>query len=289
MEGYSTRSLIVGAVWMVGASLLTAILVVLVKFATPSVPTVEILWFQKTVSWLIVASIVFRKGIEGLKSAKPYWQLTCGLAGTIGFFLYFLSLRWVPLINVVLATNTSPLWTPILAWVLLRYRLKKIAWIGIALGFAGVVVILHPWVSGFHPAIVLPLITGFMIGIIFISMQVLGKVDSPYLILFYYSLITAVATLPFAIAGGVMPTGWVWAILIGTGLVALMQMARVWAFQRGPSAILGPLYFLTVPFSGVLDWVFWDHVPNWLFYIGAILIVGGGTWTIKAGRKSART
>ena len=73
------------------------------------------------------------------------------------------------------------------------------------------------------------------------------------------------------------------------GLInAAMQLARVWAFQKGPATILAPLYFLTVPFSGLLDWIFWDHVPGGLFYVGAVLIVGGGIWVIEMGRKRLR-
>jgi len=288
-----TRSLIIGALWMLMAALAVAVLVAVVKVANRQVLPIQALWFQNAVAWVIVAPIVLKGGFSALKTPHPYYQLIRGLSGCIGFFLVFFSLRYIPQVDAVLGTNTAPLWVPILALVWFRDKLRPITWIGIVVGFLGIACILHPGYSTFSPAILMPLATGFLLGVIMISIRVLSKTDGPLLIMFYYFLISTLVALPWTIVQWVTPTGWTWVALIGSGLANIaLQLGLVWGLKRGNPAILSPIYYFSVFFSGLIEWLFWGHSPDWLFYVGTALVVLGGVWTIwtnRSGEKAVKT
>ena len=60
----------------------------------------------------------------------------------------------MPLTNAILLTFSAPLWMPLIAWALFREKTTTATWIGAAVGFVGVVLVLEPRTPTFqhrHP------------------------------------------------------------------------------------------------------------------------------------------
>lgn len=60
----------------------------------------------------------------------------------IATFLY--ALKYIPLTTTVVLNNTFPLFTPILAFILLKVKSPPIQWASVVIGFIGVVLVLQP-------------------------------------------------------------------------------------------------------------------------------------------------
>jgi len=58
-----------------------------------------------------------------------------------------------------------------------------------------------------------------------------------------------------------------------------------YAFKHGKTTILAPITYSVVIFSGLFDWIFWDHLPDLFTYIGVILVVAGAMAAIYFERR----
>ncbi len=270
---------------MIATALGVAGLSALAKVAGKTVASEAILFVASVISLALVTPLVVRRGLPALSTQHPFLHLLRGLAGCLAWYLYFLAIRWIPLIDAVLMINTAPLWVPLLLWIWLKRQPDSRLWGGIILGLVGVVLILHPGREVFSPAIFLGLGSGVCLGVVFITVGMLSRTESNVLILFYYFLISSVAAAPLLMDRWPTPDPETWLILILIGLLlAGGQFTVTWSLAKAPASVVSPLYYLSVVFTGLIDWLIWKQVPDWLSLLGAALVIGGGTWTVLVGR-----
>jgi drug/metabolite transporter (DMT)-like permease len=88
----------------------------------------------------------------------------------------------------------------VLSAPLLGERLDAGRWTAILVGFAGVLIIVHPWSAAFHPAVVIALLNAFLYAIFMMMTRRLAAYDSPEIIQYLPAVVAAVGLTPFAIA-----------------------------------------------------------------------------------------
>jgi drug/metabolite transporter (DMT)-like permease len=157
-------------------------------------------------------------------------------------------------------------------------------WGGILIGLVGVALILHPGREVFSPVILLGLASGLLLGVVFLTVGILSRTEQSALILFYNFAISSIGTTPLLVAQWAVPDLTVWILLLLIGLLlAGSQFTVILSLSKAPASVVSPLYYLSVVFTGIIDWIVWGHVPDWQSVVGSILVIGGGTWTVLMG------
>ena len=271
---------------MTGFALAVAIIGLLAKYATEQAPPWQIVFIQNLVATLLIAPFTFSRGLKGLRTTHPYLQLTRALAGGGGYALMFLALSFTPITETVLMTTTSPLFIPFIYWLFIRERVKHSLWWGIIVGFIGIAFVLHPTERAFSEGILLALGAGICIGIVMVALRLMGRDEWMPRTLFFYFALTTLLTLAPALYYWNNPPLYVWLAMIGTGVFGILSnVCLTLGLRHGSASILSPIYYTSVIFAALFDWIFWHVVPDYLTIIGAILVIAGGTWTLLAGRK----
>ena len=80
-----------------------------------------------------------------------------------------------------------------------------------------------------------------------------------------------------------------WQILpaIGVGIAGLAAhfcMAK--AFRYGDASLVIPLDFLRVPLIALVGWLFFGESVDALVFVGAVIILAGILWNLRAGSKN---
>lgn len=271
---------------MTGFALAVAVIGALAKYASAHAHPWQIVFMQNLVACALIAPFTFSHGLKGLRTKHPYLQLTRALAGGSAYALMFLALSFTPVTETVLMTTTSPLFIPIIYWVLIREKIKPHLWWGILVGFIGVAFVLHPTERAFSEGILLALGSGFCIGIVMVALRRMGRDEWLPRTLFFYFGLSALLTLAPAIYYWSNPSLFVWLAMIGTGVFGIVSnICLTFGLRHGSASILSPVFYTSVLFAALFDWMFWDAIPDYLSIIGAVLVIGGGTWTLFAGRK----
>ena len=115
----SDKNLMLGALYTTIASLAVVLMAAVVKWASHGFST-EFLMLVRWVAGLAIFLLIFfisRQGAE-LKTLRPFTQAAVALSWTGAIFSYYLSLRYIPMLDATLLLNTASLFAPVIARVL---------------------------------------------------------------------------------------------------------------------------------------------------------------------------
>lgn len=253
------------------------------KLVSPQTSTFTILFFQNAICLILTLPQVVKNGWAGLRTERIWMHLVRDLCGISSFFFLFWGLKTIPLVDGLLLLNTSPLWLPLIALIWLRVRMKSYVWWSMIVGFVGIVLILEPGSETLQVGALLALAAGLLAGITFLTVAKLTSTEPVYRILFYYFLLGTLISAPLGLA---IPSRHDFLFLIGVGGFCFLAQALLsYSFKHGKASILAPFSYSVVIFSGLFDWLLWDHIPNLLTLLGVILVVIGAILSIYFEKK----
>ncbi len=275
-----------GVVYAIFSALSFAVMGVFVKMIGTQLPTAMPIFFRFGISFVLLLPWVFMSSAFRFKVTQPIRYVVRILSALLALFLVFYALKFVPLMNALLLNNTAPLFVPMIAYCLTGAKTPHKAWLGIVVGFIGIVLILHPNQDIFsNPASLIALASGILAALAIVQIRLISKTSSVIQMLFYSFLVSTVVS---GVVAGIQwqtPTTQVWWLLLGIGIFgALYQVFAIWAYVAAPVRLISPLMFFMVIFGGLLDWSIWGHVPSPMTLIGSGIIVIGSIMTIYFGK-----
>ena len=148
------------------------------------------------------------------------WLLLRSVSGLLGVFLYFLALDRMNLADASLLNKTSPFFVAVFAVLFLGEKLNRIVVVSLVVAFFGAMLVIKPSFDASMLPALAGLGSGMFAGVAYTIVRGLKGRVSPNRIIFYFSLVSCTATLPFLVAAPPSPDRGQWFALIGTGIFA---------------------------------------------------------------------
>ena len=268
------------SLWMIAASALFACMGVCVKLGASLFSAAELVFYRGAIALALLWGYVL---VRRLSLATPHWRAHVwrGLAGSVSLVLYFYAISVLPLATAVTLNYTSPLFLALILVFWAGERVRGTLYIALALGLAGVALLLRPsfeadqWLGGLAA-----LASGAGAGLAYFHVRQLGRLGEPeWRTVFYFSLASALIGLPWLLASqtvhAVSGNG-AWLVLGVGGFGALAQLAMTRAYKRGSTLVSASLAYSTVIFASLFGVLLWGEVlplPAWLA-IGLIVASG---------------
>ena len=276
-----TGNLGLGILLTVFAFLSVAIMSALGKAASPSVSSGVLVFFQNSISLVLLLPWVIRDGIGNLKTEHLGFHCVRGISGMLSQYFMFVALNYIPLVDAVLLVNAAPLFIPIITWIWLKHRIGVRLWLSLVIGFVGIVLILQPGRDVVNWATPLALVAGVFSAIALVTVGRLNNTEPSLRILFYYFLISTILTAPLLITKWSPPGPMDWIYMIGIGVtMAIAQLLLILAYERASPSRVSPFNYSVVVFSGIIGWFVWNEVPNALSIVGTMLVCAGGILSV---------
>jgi drug/metabolite transporter (DMT)-like permease len=196
--------------------------------------------------------------------------------------LAFYAFSLMPLAEAVSILHTAPLFMTALSVLLLRETVGIRRWSAVLLGFTGMLLVVRPGSGMFDSGSLFMLAAAFLIGCTTIVIRHLSKNDDPVCITFYFTVTgVIVSLLGLVFQGWTPPPASDLALLMLVGLLGgLAQYLMTLSYQRLAIAIVSPLKYLSIVFSGVIAYLIWGEIPNLLSFCGIALIIATGLYTL---------
>lgn len=270
---------------VLGASLIPA-MNALAKYLAGEYPAWQVVWarFLGHFIWMMLF-FWSRWGLSVLRTARPKVQATRSLIFFVSNACFVTALPFVELATASAVMFTAPIIVTVLAFPLLRERVGLPRWLAVAVGFAGVLVIIRPGTSLFDPWALLVLVSASYYAVYQIWTRRLTPVDSPETLIVYTAaagaLVTTVAVPWFAIAPDSFPD---LAAFAGVGLVgALAHLCIVQALKRAPASTVSPIGYFELVTAVLFGYAIFGDLPDAATWAGAALIVASGVWVAFGG------
>ena len=276
-----------GALWMSGAVLSFCAMAIAARQLLDHTGIFEILFFRTGVALLIVLAVASRTGIATLRTRHIGVHLWRNLFHLGGQASWVFALGALPLATVFAIEFTAPIWTALLATLMLGERMNRGRVVMLALGFAGVLVILRPGLAIVQPAALVMLFGSLCFAVQMIGTKRLSGTDSPLAVLFWMSVIQTPLCFAAALPGWSAPLAgdWPWIAAIGTGsFTAHYCLTR--AMRLADATVVVPVDFFRLPLIAVVGALFYGEPFDPAVIAGAAMIFAGVYYSLsREGRR----
>ncbi|NBQ28781.1 MAG: DMT family transporter, partial [Rhodobacteraceae bacterium] len=158
-------------------------------------------------------------------------------------------------------------------------RVTALGWLGAALGFLGVLLIIRPSGGLDSFGVAMALINAVCATLYHLSTRYLAKIERPATLMIYTLLVGAVTftLLAFDDLFKYAPTLQEWAMMAGLGVVATLgHFLITLSYREAPASLLAPVNYVHILFSALAAWIVFDHAPDVLTSIGMLCIAVAG-------------
>ncbi len=262
--------------WMILSGFSFALMGAMVKLSGDlALPTK--VFFRNLVTLGITSLVAVRTGENVLAKTPHAGRLVMrSIFGLCGVALYFFALDRINLADASLLNKTSPFFASGLAVGLLGERFQRAMIPALIAAFAGAMLVIKPQFDYTALPALAGLGSGLFAGMAYTVVRSLKGKESPNRIIFTFSLISSLATIPFLIVSPPQPTTTQWWTLIGTGVFAAGgQFGLTFAYHHARVSRISIFTYLHVLFALVVGFVLWGERPDLLSWVGGLLIVGG--------------
>ena len=285
----------------------------IIKWLSPELALHQITLLRSLIALLLVLLIALCEGgWHTLKTQRPVMHLLRGSLLVLANMFFFSALAAMPLAETVTLFYTAPLFICLLSWPLLGERVGAARWIAIAVGMAGVVVMMRPGAELFRPVSILPVLAALSYAAMTMMTRKLGLRETAGALTFYIQIAFVVIS---AIAGLLIGDGgfdrfdnpslqfllreWRWPnavelqLLTACGAIVTVGGYLIsQAYRIGEAPAVAPFEYASLPFALAVGFALWGDWPDARAFLGTGLIVGSGLVVVylenRAYRKSLR-
>mgnify|MGYP004495613633 FL=1 len=256
------------------------------------IPTAEKAFFRNFAALLLVSVLLAVKRIP-LKPEKGSWPYLAGRSvfGTIGLLLNFYAVDHLVLADANMLNKLSPFFAIIFSVFLLKERPTAVQIAGVLTALLGSVLIIKP---GFEGAPFVPSLAGFVsgaaAGLAYTFVRKLGaRGENGLRIVFYFSLLSSVMTLPFFLLSPVRLTGYQLLMLLLCACSACIgQFGITCAYLCAPAKEISVYDYSQILFAAALGYIFFHQIPDVWSVVGYVLICGAGIVMFLYNRRMDR-
>ncbi|WP_171174949.1 DMT family transporter [Ruegeria sp. HKCCD8929] len=272
-----------------GALVLFTSMSALVKALSDEIPPGELVFFRSLFAIPVIVIWLISRGElrQGFIVKKPMGHFWRGVLGTTAMGLTFTGLGLLPLPEVTAIGYATPIFTLVLAAVMLGEQIRMIRIGAVAVGLLGVLIMLWPRLgSGTMESaatIGALCVLGATIARAFVQIHIrqLVQVDHPAAIVFYFSATATLLSGLTVFFGWVVPTWEQAALMILTGLVGgVAQILVTSSYRFGQASMLAPYDYTTMLFAIVIGYIWFDELPTVVMLAGAALVIAGNVLVI---------
>ena len=254
-------------------------------------PATQIVFGRVLVASLVLAA--FRRGRLATSRRQVARFAISGVILAISWVTFFHAVQVSSVAIALISFSTFPLFSILLEWAISRSRMLLTDVLAAVLVIAGVVVISTGSISG--GSVPQGVIWGTSSGLTYALLAVFNKrsvqgTDS-WTIVFWQDAFAAVALLPFAIAGGVGPSGndVLLLVLLGTAFTALSHSLFIGALKVLRSQTASVIGSLEPLYGSIVALFVLGEVPTGRTVAGGAVMLLGVISLVRAERQAATT
>ncbi len=269
------RSAVVTAVLlMLLAGIMSSLLHIGVRYVSPHIPTIEIVFLRSLFTILVTLPIVFRPGQVSWRTNNLQLQIARGLVGVCSITTWYYALGQMPLADAGALSFTTAIFVTLGAALWLGEKVGIYRWAAVIVGLIGALIVLKPGAGVLSWAAIAAAASSALWAGSLLMSKALAKYDSVTTITFYQPLMI----LPLAFLGTLsvwtMPSAEVWLCLFGMGVTAAIgNYGYVKALRIADVAVSMPADYLRLIWMA--SWGYWlfGEIPTLSTWLGAALII----------------
>ena len=275
-----------GILWRILGAFLFVLVDVFVKMLGRKFDPFQLALFRYAIGWIVLAPIFIRMGRSNLRTQHiglHLLRMVLAFAAQLGVFV---SVIYMLLADATAFMFTKPLFTTVVAVLLISVAVSARRWVATLVGFVGVLIMVRPGSDSMDPVALIAIGAAMTFAVANVLIRMLARTEPPNRILFYYHIGGIVAFTGPAIWVWRTPVGNEWLLLIAIGVITTAGMVcYIRAFSVGEPSAVGPSENVRLIYAALFGYFLFSEIPSIWTGIGAAIIVAS---TYYIARDEAR-
>ena len=282
----SKSPVILAAFWMCGTLTSLLMLAISARELSETITTVQMITVRNAVSFLLIALLLQVSGWQQVKTVQPVLHIIRSVSHLAAQFAWIFGLASIPMTEVFALEFTGPVWTVIIAALLLGEKINRYRILTLCLGLVGVLIILRPGFRDPNPAMFIVILSALCFALANVLTKKLVANNSPLNIIFYVTAIQFLITVIPASFNWAQPVfiEWFWMVVMGVvSITAHYCFAK--AFSHADAMVVIPMDFLRLPLAGIIGWLLYQEGLDPFVLAGALIMFTGNFINITVEKK----
>jgi drug/metabolite transporter (DMT)-like permease len=279
-----------GMLWLIGAGVILTLLNAVLRLITQQVDPLQTLFVRYLAGFLVMLPLALRGGMSHYRTQRVGGHLARAGVHMVGLAMWFTALPHVMLADVTAIGFTGPIFLMLGAALFLGEKMVAARWVAAGIGFAGVLIVLAPGLSGTGGAYSLMMLaTAPVFAASLLMTKRMTREDGPTALVFWQSVGVTLFALPAAL--------WVWAPLsVGQWLLFLLcglmgslgHYCLTKSFHRIDISATQSARYLDLIWASVFGLLFFGDVPPGTTLVGGAVILASTLWIAQREARQAR-
>ena len=265
--------LITVALLAIGATLFGSFMGAGVKLLSNDLHPIIICFYRCLMGLIIITPFVARNNFKALQTDNMRLQIFRALINIISMICWFSAIGMMHFEKATALGFTTPLFTTVLAVLILGEVIRFHRTAALLLGFIGILIIIRPGYMPFEFGTILMLIASFSFSFVLIFVKKLSATDSSLTIIFYHLLYMTPAFFILSLFY------WqsisfnqlvIFSLMGSSGLLSHWCLAQ--AFKMSDTTFVMPLQFTKLIWASLIGLFIFAEQPDIWTWVGGIII-----------------
>ena len=261
------------ALLAIGATLFGSFMGAGVKLLSNELHPIIICFYRCLMGLIIITPFVARNNFRALQTDNMRLQIFRALINIISMICWFSAIGMMHFEKATALGFTTPLFTTVLAVLILGEVIRFHRTAALLLGFVGILIIIRPGYMPFEFGTILMLIASFSFSFVLIFVKKLSATDSSLTIIFYHLLYMTPAFFILSIFywENINLNQLIIFILMGaSGLLSHWCLAQ--AFKMSDTTFVMPLQFTKLIWASLIGLFIFAEQPDIWTWVGGVII-----------------
>ncbi len=255
------------------ATMFGALMASSVKFLTTDLHPIIICFYRCLMGLLFITPWVIKNNFKALRSNNLKLQISRSVINVFSMICWFSAIGLMHFEKAAALGFSTPLFTTILAIILLKEKIRFHRTAALIIGFIGIIVIIRPGLVPFEIGAGLLLLSAFTFSFVLIIVKKLSSIDESQTIIFYHLLFSTPIFFILSLFY------WqdinlnqllIFAFMGATGLLSHWCLAQ--AFKLSDTTFVMPLQFTKLIWASLIGLFIFSEQPDLWTWFGAIVI-----------------
>ena len=261
------------ALLAIGATFFGSFMGACVKLLSDDLHPVIICFYRCLMGLIIITPFIIKNNFQALQTDNMRLQILRALINIISMICWFTAIGMMHLEKATALGFTTPLFTTVLAVIVLGEVIRFHRTAALLLGFIGILIIIRPGYMPFEFGTILMLIASFSFSFVLIFVKKLSATDSSLTIIFYHLLYMTPAFFILSLFY------WqsisfnqlvIFSLMGSSGLLSHWCLAQ--AFKMSDTTFVMPLQFTKLIWASLIGLFIFAEQPDIWTWIGGVII-----------------
>jgi drug/metabolite transporter (DMT)-like permease len=278
-----------GALWLVSGGFIFTSTSAMIRLLSAEIESVQTAFFRAAISVILLLPMIAAGRVKPWRSKRIVGHFWRTAMGTGSMVLGFYAVSMLPLADATAIAFSQPLFSVVVAALVLGEKVRWRRWSATVIGFAGVLIMARPGEGSLQLGALVALANAATVALSILLVRRLSDSETPLMILTQFAIFSTILLTVPAILVWRWPDLWGWVLAVGIAVSATVgQYFWVQAFKAGEMSAVAPFEYMRLPFAVFVGWLIWGEMPVIWTYVGASIVIGSALYIAHREHQLAR-